>query len=214
MCRRARVGGLVWSTGDEAAGFIPPVPAANGRRFLVPESTERTARRATPPSLSIVIPVYEGAPTIGDAVASALTQTQSALEVIVCDDGSTDDLAGALAPYRQSIRLLRKENGGVASALNCALGAARGDYIAILNADDVYAPTRVEAIGELAAARPDLDIVTTDAYIEAEGDVVGLFSTTTPFVVDDQRFAAAASLRSAAGTSHSRSARTGTSGCE
>jgi glycosyltransferase involved in cell wall biosynthesis len=153
----------------------------------VPERRARTARRASVPSFTIVIPTYQAASTIGDAVESALKQTCAALEVIVCDDGSTDDLAGALAPYRESIRLIRKENGGVASALNCALGVARGDYVAILNADDVYAPDRLKALGELVTERPDLDIATTDAYIEADGKVVDLFSTTTPFIVDDQR---------------------------
>ena len=155
-------------------------------RYVVP--TPRTAVSPGPaPSISILIPTYESTATLPDAVASALAQTEPALEVIVCDDGSTDDVAGALAEYRDQIRLLRKPNGGCSSALNHAARAALGDFVAILNADDVYDPRRIEALGRLAAERPDLDIITTDAYLEVEGVRVGTFNSSTPFVVDDQR---------------------------
>ena len=155
-------------------------------RFVVP--TARTAvSRGPVPSFSILIPTYESTATLPDAVASALAQTRPALEVIVCDDGSTDDVAGALAAYRDQIRLLRKPNGGCASALNHAARAALGDFLAILNADDVYDHRRIEALGCLGAERPDLDIITTDAYLEVEGVRVGTFNGSTPFVVDDQR---------------------------
>jgi glycosyltransferase involved in cell wall biosynthesis len=159
---------------------------ADMSRFVVP--TPRTAvSRGPVPSFSILIPTYESTATLPDAVASALAQTKPALEVIVCDDGSTDDVAGALAAYRDHIRLLRKPNGGCSSALNHAARAALGDFLAILNADDVYDPRRIEALGCLAAERPDLDIITTDAYLEVEGVRVGTFNGSTPFVVDDQR---------------------------
>lgn len=154
-------------------------------RFVVP--TPRTAVSWGPvPSFSILLPTYESTATLPDAVASALAQTRPALEVIVCDDGSTDDVAGALAAYRDQIRLLRKPNGGCASALNLAARAALGDFLAILNADDVYDPRRIEALGCLAAERPDLDIITTDAYLEVEGVRAGTFNGSTPFVVADQ----------------------------
>src|SRR4029078_11430284 len=87
--------------------------------FVVP--TPRTAvSRGPVPSFSIIIPTYESTATLHDAVSSALAQTTPALEVIVCDDGSTDDVAEALAEYRDQIRLLRKPNGGCASAANHA----------------------------------------------------------------------------------------------
>src|SRR5919109_1464927 len=68
-------------------------------------------------------------------------------EVIVCDDGSTDDLEGALAPYRDRIVLVHKENGGGASALNAAAAGASGDFLVVLDSDDAYLPTRLEGIG-------------------------------------------------------------------
>jgi glycosyltransferase involved in cell wall biosynthesis len=168
-----------------------PSPASSGRAarmggLVVPIPRESVAPGPVP-TFSIVTSAYQSASTVGGAVASALAQTRPALEVIVCDDGSTDDIDGALAPYRGRIRILRKPNGGGASALNHAARAARGEFVAILDADDVYHPRRLQALGELAAARPDLDILTSDAYVEMDGRIVGRFNHATPFVVDDQR---------------------------
>ena len=125
------------------------------------------------PSFSVIIPAYQAAGTIAQAVESALDQTVPAHEVIICDDGSTDDLEGALAPYRDRITLIHKENGGGASALNAAASAASGDFVVVLDSDDTYEPERLEALGALAAARPDLDVLMTDSYLEAGGRVVG-----------------------------------------
>ena len=141
------------------------------------------------PTISVIVPCYQAADTVGEAVGSALAQTSPAHEVIVCDDGSTDDITAALAEHADRITLLRKENGGGASALNRAAVAATGELVAILDADDVYAPRRLEAIGMAAALRPDLDILATDAWLEREGTIVGRYSEVNPFTVDDQRSA-------------------------
>ena len=124
------------------------------------------------PSFSVIIAAYEAAETVGEAIESALSQTLPPLEVIVCDDGSTDDIAGAVAPYARDIVFLRQENGGEASAKNAAARAASGEYVVVLDADDLYLPGRLEALAELARARPDLDILTTDALIEVDGAVI------------------------------------------
>ena len=157
-----------------------------GRPFVAPPAGGDVAP-APAPSFSIIVPVYNGAATIGRAIASALDQTVRALEVIVVDDGSTDDLEPALAPYEGEITLLRKRNGGGASAFNAGVHAASGDFVAMLDADDAYERERIEALAELGAARPDLDLLATDLYLELDGRIEGRFSTTTPFVVDDQR---------------------------
>jgi GT2 family glycosyltransferase len=143
--------------------------------------------RGPVPSLSVIIPAYQAAGTIAQAVESALDQTVPAHEVIVCDDGSTDDLEGALAPYRDRMTLIHKENGGGASALNAAARAASGDFVVVLDSDDAYEPERLEALGALAAARPDLDVLMTDSHLEAGGRVVGRFSKETPFEQVAQR---------------------------
>ena len=93
--------------------------------------------------------------------------------MIVCDDGSTDQSEKVLEGFGGTIVLLRKKNGGGASALNHALAAATGDFVAVLDADDFYDPDRIAAIGSAAAARPDLDIVTTDAWLEQGGERIG-----------------------------------------
>ena len=139
------------------------------------------------PTFSVLIGAYQAAATAPEAVASALEQTVAPLEVIVCDDGSTDDLTAALAPWADRITLLRKQNGGGASAVNAALRVATGDFVAVLDADDAYAPTRLERLGELSALRPDLDLLATDAYFERDGQVVGRFIAENPFPTQDQR---------------------------
>jgi glycosyltransferase involved in cell wall biosynthesis len=155
--------------------FRAPAPVAAGEPL------------ATAPSFSIVITAYEAAATVADAVRSALTQTHPAHEVIVVDDGSSDDLDAALAQFGDRIGLVRKENGGGASARNVGVAAASGEFMAILDADDVYHPRRLEALAELARARPDLDLLTTDARFIVAGKETGRFAAANPFATEDQR---------------------------
>ena len=139
------------------------------------------------PSFAIVITAYEAAATIGAAVESALTQTRPAEEVIVVDDGSRDDLAAALAPYGEQVRLVRRENGGGAAARNTGAEAARSEFMAILDADDTYEPRRLEAVAALAEEQPDLDLIATDASFVVEGAKRGTFLEHNPFPRTDQR---------------------------
>lgn len=141
------------------------------------------------PTFAIVITAYEAAGTIAAAVESALSQTRPAEEVIVVDDGSNDDLVGALVPYRDRIELVQRENGGGAAARNTGAEAARSDFMAVLDADDAYHPRRLEAIAALAEREPDLDLITTDARLLAGGEPAGTFAAFTPFVEEGQRTA-------------------------
>lgn len=109
--------------------------------------------------------------------------------MIVCDDGSTDAPETILDAFGGRVVVLRKRNGGGASALNHALDAATGDFVAILDADDFYESERLAAIGAAAASRPDLDIVTTDAWLEQDGVRIGTYSSVNPFAVSRQRAA-------------------------
>lgn len=155
-------------------------------RFVAPGGPEVERRPA--PSFSVIVAAYQVADVIGDALESLRRQTVPPLEVIVCDDGSTDALERALEPYRNEIKFVRKENGGEASAKNTAAAEASGDFVAILDADDVYMPNRLAALSELAQARPDLDILTTDAYlVVGERRVRRNYDRGWSFEVADQR---------------------------
>jgi glycosyltransferase involved in cell wall biosynthesis len=122
-------------------------------------------------------------------VESALAQTLPPLEVIVCDDGSTDDTAVVLGPYRDRIVYLQRKHRGVAAARNAALEIARAEFFAVLDADDIFLPDRLEALADLAHARPDLDLLCTDIEFEVEGRIVGRFVQGCPFEIVDQRAA-------------------------
>jgi hypothetical protein len=159
------------------------------RPAVVPTAPEGLSRGAVP-TFSVVIAAYEAAATIHEAVESALAQTTPPLEVIVTDDGSTDDPAAALADLRDRVTLLRQANAGEGAAKNRAAEAASGDFVVFLDADDVFLPERLEALGELARERPDLDLLTTDAYLEVGGEVVRrCYDETWTFPADDQRTA-------------------------
>lgn len=157
------------------------------RAFLAPEPFGPHLRTGAP-TFSVIIAAYQAAGFISDALDSVLAQTAPPFEIVVCDDGSTDDLSGALAPYRRHIRLLRKENAGEGSAKNAAARAASGDFVAILDADDVYLPERMEALTELSMARPDLDILTTDCFLVVDGQRVrNCYHAGYRFETEDQR---------------------------
>jgi hypothetical protein len=160
----------------------------DGPRFVAPDP-ERPLERGPEPTFSVIVSAYESADTLGDAVASALDQTLPPLEVIVCDDASSDDVAGALAPFGDRVKLVTHEhNRGLAAARNTATRAASGDFVAVLDADDVYMPERFEALAALASARPDLDILSTDVVLTVGGKPLRrLYKGSNGFEVRDQR---------------------------
>ncbi len=98
------------------------------------------------PKVSIVVPVYNGANYLREAIDSALAQTYKNIEVIVVNDGSddfeeTDKIAKS---YGDKIRYFKKENGGVATALNLGISVMEGEYFSWLSHDDVYFPEKIE----------------------------------------------------------------------
>ncbi len=94
--------------------------------------------------VSVIIPCYNQAQYLGEAIASVLGQTYGHYEIIVVDDGSTDDTA-AVAARHAGVRCLRKKNGGLAAARNTGLRASEGDYVVFLDADDRLLPDALEA---------------------------------------------------------------------
>ena len=95
-------------------------------------------------SVSIVIPAYNAQEYIREAVDSALSQTYRHTEVIVVDDGSTDQTTEILQEFGQSIRLISQKNAGTAEACNAGVSAAKGEWVAFLDADDQWLPEKLE----------------------------------------------------------------------
>ena len=112
---------------------------------------------ASSPHLTVVIPTYNMGDMVGEAIKSVLRQTYADLELIVVDDGSTDDTQERLHaiddPRMRVIALERR--GGTAAAMNVAIEEARGRYLAFLDADDVWLPDKMELQIERIAAVSD-----------------------------------------------------------
>lgn len=107
--------------------------------------------------VSAIVPLYNARPYIGAAIDSILGQTRPPDEVIVVDDGSSDGGADIVAGYGEAVRLLRQENLGPATAINRALGLAVGEYIAFLDADDLWVPGKLALQVPVLAEDPSLD---------------------------------------------------------
>lgn len=107
--------------------------------------------------VSVIINNYNYGHFLKDAIDSALNQTYDHFEVIVVDDGSTDNSREIIASYGERIVPILKENGGQASAFNAGFAASRGDIICFLDADDMFLPDKLQEVVEGFGEREDLD---------------------------------------------------------
>jgi len=127
------------------------------------------------PLVSIVIPVYNGANFIQEAIDSALNQTYRNIEVLVVDDGSNDnnETKNILMSYGDKIRCVFKSNGGVASALNKGISSMKGDYFSWLSHDDVYLPNKVETqVKFLSKCKEDTILYSGFSVINSNSDIM------------------------------------------
>jgi glycosyltransferase involved in cell wall biosynthesis len=115
----------------------------------------------TAPLFTVLIDTYNYGQYVEEAVRSALEQDFPAeqFEVLVVDDGSTDDTAARLEKFAGRIRYLQKPNGGQASAFNWGLETARGEFIALLDADDVWLPSKLRRVADVFSQQPDAGLV-------------------------------------------------------
>jgi glycosyltransferase involved in cell wall biosynthesis len=109
------------------------------------------------PLVSIIIPNYNHGRYIADAIASILAQAYRRFEIIVVDDGSTDNSREIVAQYGDAVTYIWQENQGLSAARNTGIKAANGDYIALLDADDMYEPDFLSTLVFSMLANPDAD---------------------------------------------------------
>ena len=114
--------------------------------------------------VSVVIPTYNYRCHVVEAVESALAQTYQPIEVIVVDDGSSDDTKQELLPFRERIRYRYQQNQGTSAARNQGIRMAGGDYIAFLDADDVWEPTKIEKQVQVMEQSPRTGVVFCEFY--------------------------------------------------
>jgi GT2 family glycosyltransferase len=140
------------------------------------------------PRVSVVTPAYNAGPFLGDCVSSVLAQTVTDLEMLVIDDGSTDEtaaIADACRTRDARVRVFHQENRGVSAARNVGLAHARGEFIAFVDADDVWAPTFLADQLAILERRPDVAVVTGNALNRGGGTLAGHAVRSWPAVVRD-----------------------------
>lgn len=117
------------------------------------------------PLVSVIVPTYNGEVFVRETLDSVLAQDYAPLELIVCDDGSSDGTMAILAGYEDRIRLIRQQNQGVAAARNNAALVARGEFLAFLDHDDVWESNLLSTLVPLLVSQSGVDLAYADAWI-------------------------------------------------
>lgn len=114
--------------------------------------------------VSVILPTYNRANLVTDAVQSVIRQTYPNFDLIIIDDGSTDNTREILAPFLADsrVRYIQKENGGAASARNLGLELAKGSFIAFIDSDDIWADDKLEVQMEIFDRLPNISLVFSD----------------------------------------------------
>lgn len=121
-------------------------------------------------TVSVVIPAHNAAPYLRQALESVFGQTRPPEEIVVVDDASSDETPALLASFRGRVKAVRGEYRNVGAARNRGVKESAGDYIAFLDADDLWRPEKLERFMDAAAADPSVDLVFSDARsMDADG---------------------------------------------
>lgn len=123
------------------------------------------------PRISVVIPTYNNAGYIRQALQSVFAQSFTDYDVLVVDDGSTDDTRGVVAEYGSRVQYVYQPNQGLAVARNTGLRTVTGEYLTYLDADDIWEPANLEVKSAVLAAHPELGGVFSEFLIFDEGGV-------------------------------------------
>ena len=127
------------------------------------------------PRVSVIVTAYNLAQYLPAALESALAQESPGgpIQIIVVDDGSTDNTQEVLAPYADRVEVIRQENGGLVRAVDTGLAAVRGDYVALLDADDEWPRDRLRRHAEILDANPQVGLVHGDMEVmDADGNTI------------------------------------------
>jgi glycosyltransferase involved in cell wall biosynthesis len=137
------------------------------------------------PLISVIIPIFNAAHFLHKAVASVLAQECQQLEIIVVDDGSTDDIDAAVTALPIAVRVVKQPNAGPAAARNTGIRAASGEFIAFLDVDDEWPDRTLDALSAMLVADPSLMLIqgfsqvmvldTTTGRYEAQGNPADAF---------------------------------------
>jgi GT2 family glycosyltransferase len=131
------------------------------RRRIEADVREVCAGPGEPGLVSVIIPTYNRAYVLGDALRSVLAQTYRPLEVIVVDDGSTDNTEEVVRAFGDDVRYVRQENAGCPTARNVGFTLARGEFIALLDSDDRWLPWKIALQVAFMQRHPDVGMVWT-----------------------------------------------------
>ncbi|MEW6125985.1 MAG: glycosyltransferase [Acidobacteriota bacterium] len=141
------------------------------------------------PLVSVIIPTYNNARFLSECLDSILHQTYGNFEILLVDDGSTDDTEAVIQPYLESLRYFRKANGGPSSARNLALTQARGEFIAFQDADDIWVKDKLELQVDYLRQNAHVGVVFTDsARFDTEGGFRPSFRETYGYVPNENIF--------------------------
>jgi glycosyltransferase involved in cell wall biosynthesis len=162
-------------------------------------SDDRSSDHSPPtPLVTVVIPTYNYAHFLIETLESALAQTYSNFEIIVVDDGSTDDTRKILDPYWERIRYIHQANQGLSAARNTGIRAARGDLIALLDSDDIWHPRKLEIQVDYLRECPENGLFVSDDIARFYGKSAGSNGIEEPpkswAVIESALFSKASSL--------------------
>ena len=125
------------------------------------------------PQVSVVIPAYNASKYIAETLETALNQRFRSFEIIVVDDGSTDDTHAIVEKYHdRGVVLLRQSNSGIGAARNRALPVARGEFVALLDSDDLWEPDYLHTIIGFLDLNPEVSIAFPDTLFFGESKFV------------------------------------------
>jgi len=131
--------------------------------------------RSQTPTVTVIIPVYNKQRFIAATIESALHQSYSAFQIIVVDDGSTDDSRAIIERYRDKVTILEHpthENCGQSAAINLGLKSTTGEYVSILDADDLWDPRKLERQVEFLETHPEFGFVYANGYVIDQGGAI------------------------------------------